>query len=152
MYRCEMRGGRMGKISRVYGMVFSEVVVVFAIILILVISFLPAFVMVVKRFDLIPQMSNEMNASAEEQIDNLYLISRTNTLPNALVKLSASYTVDTEGDKSILSKENGNLKTTIIIVKNSPASGMAKIQINVTRIDNPDPSRKSQIKTILFFK
>jgi hypothetical protein len=142
----------MVKISRIHGMAFSEVVVIFAIILILIISFLPAFVMVAKRFDFVPQLSNELNASAENQIDEIYLISRTNTLPNALVKLGVSYTIDTEVDKSILSKVDGNLKTTIVITQNSPSSGMSKIQINVSRIDNPDPSRKSQIKTILFFK
>jgi hypothetical protein len=142
----------MGNLIRVKGMVYSEILVVFAIFLILIISFLPAFVMVAKRNDLFPQMSNETNTSAQEQIDEIYLISRTNTLPNALVKLGAYYKIDSEGNESILSKVHGNLKTTILIVRNSPASGMTKIQINVSLIENPDSSRVSQIKTILFFK
>jgi hypothetical protein len=131
---------------------FSDIVILLAIAVIILLSFYPVYEMAAKKFGWGSQTAST-NVSAHQQLESIYVLSGTNkTIESALLILEKEYEISTEGKISLLTKSDGKMNTIIKMTKDSPSSGQTTTEITVSMIESSSKIQPCHIKTIFFFK
>lgn len=147
------------------GMTLIEVIVAMAIFAIIVASLLPAFIFVA-RINVVSKDGVDITAIAQVEAEKFYNYSRTKTYFETLVISEVKTADDAIADgafnaKILLRNQSGVTITTTLWNEDwdedgdgdlEGHSGMTKIRVVVSLINNPQNSLPEQIDSILLFK
>ena len=136
------------------GLTLVEIIVALAVFAIVVASLLPAFIFVA-RLNVVSKAGIDVTAIAQQESEKFYQYSRNYTFTNTLglSEVTSTYTIATGGaGEKILTRTASGANIKVTLWNNTPNTGMVKIRVEVSLVNNPQNAHPEQIDSILLFK